>query len=331
MKLSSDATRRKLLGAAAGIAIPAPLASPPTLANEPMRRRIICPFAPGGISDRISRVVAAEAQSRTGETWIVENIGGGGGLIGSLRAARSAPDGRTVVLAATGVIRTLAGRVSRESDFDPLRDLRAIALIGELPMLCVAQPSVAAPTLREYAEFLRSGRIPFAYASSGHASTSHVIGAVIAQEHGLEVLHVPYAGAAPAVAALLGGHVPCAIVDPMPVASMLSTGSLRALGVSSSTRHSRLPHIATIAELGFQRAALTSWTGFLVAAATPKTVLAMLGQVLSEIMRSDSVRNTLDECFIEGPHVFGDEAQSSVTEDARTFQQMMADTGIVLS
>lgn len=328
MSLSSDTTRRKLLGAAAGIAIPAALASPPTLANEPMRRRIICPFAPGGISDRLSRVVAAEAQSRTGETWIVENIGGGGGLIGSARAARNAPDGRTLVLGSAGLFRTQGGRAGSEADFDPLRDLRAVALIGLMPIICVTHPTVTVPTIRSYTDHLRATGTPFVYATTGHASTSHVSGAIIAQQSRLEGVHVPYAGSVPAVSAVLAGHVPCALVDPMPVVPLLAAGTLRAIGISSSPRHPRLADIATFGEQGFEKADLTSWLGFLVPAATPTAIASALSHLLGEVAQSEAVRIVLDAGFINGPSVLGDAAQAHVTDDALTVQRMMSDTGI---
>lgn len=325
----SGASRRKFLRVTGGIVVSPVLASP-ALAAEPIRRRIICPFAPGGISDQISRAVASEAQLRTGETWIVENIGGAGGLIGSSRAARSAPDGRTLVFSGAGLFRTHGGRASNEVDFDPLRDLRAVALVGMLPIICVTRSTVSMSTMRGYTDNLRSTGTPFTYATTGHASTSHVIGAIIAQRSELEGVHVPYAGAVPVVSAVLAGHVPCALVDPMPAVPMLATGSLRAIGVSSSTRHPRLADVATLIEQGFDRVELTSWQGFLVPAATPIAIKSVLGHVLGEAIRSEAVRMALNAGFISGPYLFGDLAQAHVTDDALAVQRMMSDTGIAL-
>ena len=256
-------------------------------------RKIICPFAGGGISDKLSRVVAHEAARLSGENWYVQNTPGAGGLVGMGEALRSEPNGQTILLGAAGVFRTQGRKDPSGFRIDPINDLEPIIILGAMPLVCVMRPSNDRPSLRTYLDQLRASKAPFVYATPGHGSTSHFMGAFIAQHHHLESIHVPFGGSAPSVAAVLGGHVACAIVDPMLVYGQIQSGDLHCLAISSLTRDPRLAQVPSIVEEGTSPYEFTSWQGFFVQSTVPKHTQAALGQLFQQLARSTTIQSFL--------------------------------------
>jgi tripartite-type tricarboxylate transporter receptor subunit TctC len=294
-------------------------------------RKIICPFPPGGIADKLSRVLAQEANRSNGTVWYVQNTPGAGGLIGSTQAALSPPDGKTILFSPTGVLRTQGGQEAKGSRIDPMRDLEPLLVFGAMPLVCVTRASSDRPTLRSHVERLRASQSPFVYATAGHGSTSHFMGAYVAKRLAVESLHIPYAGSAPTVNAVLGGHVPCAIVDPMLVFGQIQSGDLHPMAISSMGRDPRMPHTQTILEQGISDFEFTSWQGLLMPSGASVQIKTTTAQLFLALAKSENVQSVLHEGFIKSAPMTGQEARTFLKNDHRFYQNLMADLNIVLS
>jgi tripartite-type tricarboxylate transporter receptor subunit TctC len=294
-------------------------------------RKIICPFSSGGIADKLSRVISLEASRLSNDSWYVQNIPGAGGLIGSIEAAISEPNGKTILFSPTGVFRTKGGKEDNGSRVDPIRDLEPSIIFGVMPLLCVTSASKDRSNFRTYLNKLRSSNTPFVYATAGHGSTSHFMGEYIAKRFQLESIHVPFAGSAPTVTAVLGGHVPCAIVDPMPVFGHIKNGDLHCMAISSFSRDVRLPHAETIVEQELSSFEFTSWQGLLIASSVSPYIKTQLGQLFRTLSKSEKLITVLHECFIKPNTMSGQAAQTFFKNDHRLYQSLMAELDIVIN
>lgn len=293
-------------------------------------RKIICPFPPGGIADKLSRIVAQEASRLTGDGWYVKNTPGAGGLIGSTEAALSEPNGKTILFSPTGVFRTKGGKEDAGSRVDPMRDLEPSIIFGAMPLVCVVRATNDRTNLRTYFDRLRASNEPFMYATSGHGSTSHFMGAYIAKRLQLESIHLPFAGSAPTVTAVLGGHVPCAIVDPILAFRGVESGDLHCMAISSLSRDARLPQTETIVEQGLSSFEFTSWQGLLIPSAASPQIKALSGQLFLTLAKSEKLLAVLHEGFIKSSPISGQDAQTFFQKDHRLYQALMAELDIVL-
>ena len=302
-----------------------------TFARVSDLRRIICPFSPGGISDKLSRVIAQEASRLDSESWYVQNITGAGGLIGSIEAVISEPNGKTILFSPTGVFRTKGGKEDNGSHVDPIRDLEPSIIFGIMPLLCVTSPSQDRSNFRTYLNRLRASNTPFVYATAGHGSTSHFMGEYIAKRFQLKSIHVPFAGSAPLVTSVLGGHVPCAIVDPMLVFGHIKNGDLHCMAISSISRDARLPHVETIVEQELSNFEFTSWQGLLVASSVSSHIKTQLGQLFLMLSKSEKFLTVLHEGFIKTNAMSGQVAQTFFKKDHRLYQSLMAELDIKIN
>lgn len=296
--------------------------------KTPTVRRIVCPFSPGGMADKLSRVLAQEATQLTGDTWYVQNTPGAGGLIGSNEVALSEPNGQTLLFSPTGVFRTRGGQEDSRSRVDPVRDLEPNIIFGAMPLVCVMRPDQKRSNLRTYLADLRASGAPLMYATSGHGSTSHFMGAYIAKRHQLASVHIPFAGSLPTITAVLGGHVPCAIVDPMLVIEHINSGSLHGLAISSSSREPRLSMIETLLEQNLSAVEFTSWQGLLLPSATPAPIKATTSNLFLSLTKSEPVKKVLHEAFVQSMPMTGARAQTFFQKDHHLFQALMADLQI---
>ena len=300
------------------------------LAKTTTVRKIVCPFSPGGISDKLSRVLALEAAQLTGDTWYVQNITGAGGLVGSNEVALSEPNGQTLLFSPTGVFRTRGGQEDNRSRVVLVRDLEPNIIFGAMPLVCVMRADQVRPNLRTYLAGLRASGAPLIYATSGHGSTSHFMGAYIAKRHQLASVHVPFAGSLPTVTAVLGGHVPFAIVDPMLVFEKIKNGYLHGLAISSSSREPRLPMTNTLLEQGLSTVEFTSWQGLLLPSATPAPIKASATDLFLTLSNSEQVKKVLHEAFIQSVPLTGARVQTFFHNDHRLFQALMLDLQIAI-
>ena len=288
-----NATRRALLGAA--------LAAPALAQNFPERTvRYIVPFTPAGLTDIMARILA----NRLGEVWqrpvVVENRAGGNAMIGADAAAKSAPDGHTLL--AMTLTHAVNATLFPNAPYNLLRDLTTISILGSLPLLVVVNAASPIRSLDELAAAARARTLNGG--SSGNGSPPH-LGLELfrgAARAGGNITHVPYRGGAPGVTDLVAGNLDFMVSNLPECISQVQGGRLRALATTGETRHRTLPDVATVTELGMPGLTMSSWTGMMVPAATPPAIRSRIeAATLAVLAEPDTRRRVLDAGFdVEG-------------------------------
>ena len=285
-------TRRSLLASAPLLAAVPAVAQTGTPTAWPSRPvRLVVPFAPGGPSDVCARILADRLNAVWGQPVVIENRPGAGGNIGADAVAKAAPDGHTLLIPASSII--AAPFLVPSLPFSPMRDLAPVAEVVDYPMVVLAHPSVQAANMRELVALARRKPGEVTYSSAGVGNTSHLAPALFASMAGVEMTHVPYAGAAPSQAAILGGQVSMSFNNPMQAVNAVRAGQLKALGVTGKTRWRDLPEVPTIAEQGFPTYEAISWIGVLAPAATPDAILGRIERDVLGLLREEAVANRL--------------------------------------
>jgi tripartite-type tricarboxylate transporter receptor subunit TctC len=286
-----------LLGLAATLASPA--SAQDTYPSRPVT--MIVPFAPGGSTDAIGRIVAEAMRQVLGQPVVVENRGGAGGSIGTAAIAAAEPDGYTIGM---GTASTLAinPAIYDELRFDPLEDLAPIGAIAAVPNVMAVYPSVDTTDIAGLVALARTDPGGLSYASAGNGSVSHLLGEQFRIATGADIVHVPYKGIGPALADAVGGQV-AILFDNLPTSlPLIKDGRLRALAVSGSSRVSSLPDVPTFAEAGLAEMNWTAFFGLVAPKATPEPTLRALNQALAQSLAMPATRNRLadQEAIIVG-------------------------------
>jgi tripartite-type tricarboxylate transporter receptor subunit TctC len=253
---------------------------------------LIVPFAAGGSTDAIARIVAEAMRGPLGQTVIVENRGGGGGSIGTAAIARAAPDGLTIGM---GTASTLAINPAAyvKLPYDVLADLAPIGLIAEVPNIMSINPAVPAKDMASFIALAKEKPDGFAYGSSGNGSVSHLMGEQFKLATATKMVHVPYRGVGPALADTVGGQIQV-MFDNLPTSlSLVQDGKLRALAVSAPQRLAVLPQVPTFAELNLGDLNWSAFFGLVAPAHTPQPVLARLNAALNAALAQAPVRDLL--------------------------------------
>jgi len=254
--------------------------------------RLIVPFAPGGSADTLGRLVAQKLSESFKQTFVVENRSGAGGVIGSELAAKAPADGYTLLVSGVAS-HCIAPALSKEFPFDPLRDFTHIALFGGPPGVLVVHPGVAAKDLKEFVALLKAQPGKISYGSPGNGTQGHLLGEQLKQVAGIEMTHVPYKGAGPAVADMIAGHVSAGSTTLSTAATQIRAGKLRALAVSSSRRLVDFPDVPTYAELGYPELTATIWFSLSGPAGVPRDIVNRLNSEVRRILQQSDVRERL--------------------------------------
>jgi tripartite-type tricarboxylate transporter receptor subunit TctC len=278
------------LAVAAVAAYAAPrIASAQSYPEKPVR--MIVPYAPGGPTDVITRLVAQRLADHVGKQFFVENMGGGGGNIGMGRAAKAAPDGYTVLVVNPSYVinPTLYDKVPYEfeKDFDP------VTLMVLTTLVLAVHPSVPARTMSELVALIKANPGKYSYASPGTGTPGHLVGEQFRLSLGLDLVHVPFNSAGLAVGSSVAGHTPICFASPSPAAQQVIEGRLRGLAVTSKVRSRSLPDVPTTAEAGFPGIAGDNWQGVVVPAGTPREVIGFLHHEIVTILALADVKERL--------------------------------------
>jgi tripartite-type tricarboxylate transporter receptor subunit TctC len=300
--------RRRLLklGAAALAAAGTPCrANAQAYPNRPVR--MIVTTGPGGQGDTISRLLAQKLSEALGQTFYVENIGGAGGNIAHGTAARSAPDGYTI-LAAGGSFVTNPNLYAK-NPYDPVKDFAPVSLICSSPHVLAVHPSVPAHSVAELAALARTSPGKYGYASAGGGTPAHLAGELFKLALAVDLTHIPFKGGGPGIAATVAGHVPIAISALPTALTFVKGGSVRALAVMSGRRSPMLPDVPTMAEAGTPLEA-DILTGLLVRSGTPREIVEHLHQAVVKAMAEPAFGQRLLELGFEPvastPEQFGE-------------------------
>jgi tripartite-type tricarboxylate transporter receptor subunit TctC len=254
--------------------------------------RLVVPFPAGGSTDIVGRLVAQKLSERLGQQVIVDNRGGAGGTIGTENAARSAADGYTLLLSTTSTL-AVAPSAYTKLQYDPVRDFAPVGLVAITPYLLVVNTDVKAKTLAEFVALAKAQPGKLNYASAGSGTTTHLAMEMLKEAAGIDVVHVPFKGNAPAELAVLGGEVQ-ALFGSMPaILQQAKAGKLRPLAVGSSAVSPALPDVPTVATSGYAGFEATLWLGVSAPAGTPKPILERLESELRAIVAMPDFREAL--------------------------------------
>ena len=286
--------RRRFLHLAAGAAL-MPAVSRNALAQAYPTRpvRSIVAFAPGGVTDTFARLMAQKLGEHLGQQFYVENIAGATGNIGTGQAARAAPDGYTLLFAFSSYVvnPTLFNKIP----YDPYKDFEPVSLAVSSTTVITVNPAVPAKSVRELVALIRANAGKYSFASAGAGTQAHLAGEQFRLSQGLDLVHVPYSGGGPAIAAVVGGHTPIGFSSPAASIPQIKEGNVRALAITRKTRSPILPDVPTMIEAGYPEIEGDSWVGVLVPAGTPKDIIGLLNREVVKIIAAPDMRARLEE------------------------------------
>jgi len=260
--------------------------------NYPSRPvRVVVGFPAGGPTDAIARIVAQKLTDNLGQQFFVENIGGAGGNTAAGQVARVTPDGYTIMAISTGFV--VNPSLYAKVPYDPVKDFAPVTLVAVSPNVVVVNPQVAAKTLPELVQLVRDNPGKYSFAGPGVGSTPHLGGELFRLAYKLDLVHVPFTGAGPAIQATVGGHTPIAFTALPPALSAVQSGQLRALGVASTERAAGMPDVPTFAEQGVKDQDADTLTGIVAPAGTPKEIVDLLYREIAKIVAQPDVKERL--------------------------------------
>ena len=267
----------------------APLAS--SAEEFPSRAiKLVVPFPAGGPADTFARVLADKMSALLGKSVVIENRAGAGGLTGTASVAKADPDGHTIGIAASSAL-AINVNLRDNMPFRPLTDLRLLTQVASVPEILVVGEGVPARTLAEFIALAKAQPGRLVFASTGLGGMPHLATELLKISAGIELVHVPYTGAAPAVNDLLGGHVQMMFADIPVLLGAVQSGKLRALAIGAKARSPSLPDVATTAELGMPQVEADNWYGLVVAAATPAPIAEKLRAAAVEALHAAEVKD----------------------------------------
>ncbi len=293
--------------------------------NKPIR--FIVPYPPGGTTTPLARVIGEKLTESWGQAVLVDNRGGGNTIIGSEAAAKSAPDGYTILLVAQThvVVPSLL-----PTPYDAIKDFDPIGTVSSTEYVLALHPSVPANNLREFIALAKSKPGTLNYASSGGGTTNHLSAALFESRTGVKMQHIPYKGSGPALTDLIGGQVQLYFSAPLVVMPHVKTGKLKAMAISGDTRQAGLPQVPTFAEAGLPNFELKAWYGILSPAGLPKAVSDKLSTEIARILAMPEVNEKMSgqgmEPFISTPDQFA----ARMKADFAKFAQLVKTANIKL-
>jgi tripartite-type tricarboxylate transporter receptor subunit TctC len=253
--------------------------------------RVVVGFPPGGPTDIIARIVAQRLTDSLGQQFFVENIGGAGGNTASGQVARVTPDGYTIMAISTGFM--VNPSLYAKVPYDAIKDFTAVSLVAASPNVIVVNPSVPAKTLPELVQLIRNNPGKYSYAGPGVGSTPHLGGELFRLTYKLDLIHIPFAGAGPAVQSTVGGHTPIAFTALPSSMAAIQAGQVRAIGIAAVERSEQIPDVPTFAEQGVKDQEADTLTGIVAPAGTPKEIVELLSREIAKGVARPEVKERL--------------------------------------
>jgi tripartite-type tricarboxylate transporter receptor subunit TctC len=254
--------------------------------------KIIVPFAPAGPTDVVARLIAQKLSERLGKQFYIENVTGAGGNTGMGQAARAAPDGYTILFVSSSYV--VNPSLYPKIPYDPYRDFAPVTVAGDAPNILLVNPSVPAKSVRELIDYIKANPGKISYASAGTGTTPHLSGELFRLSLKLDIVHVPFSGAGPAIQSLAGDHTPMAFTSLPPAIPLINDGKIRALAVSAAKRVAALPNVPTLAEAGLPDQEADTMQAVLVPAGTPRPVIDLLYREIKAIVALPDIRERFE-------------------------------------
>jgi len=309
----------RLIAGAAALLLAGPcLAQTSPYPSHPVR--MIVPFAAGGPTDVIARVVAQKLTEALGQQFYVEDMPGAGGNTGTAAAAKAAPDGYTVLVVSTGFI-VNPSLYAKGVPYDPVKDFAPVTLVAASPNVLTVNPGVPAKNVQELIALVRANPGKYSFAQPATGSTPHLNGELFKLQFGLDLITVPFNGAAPAITSTIGGHTPIAFTALPPAITNIKDGKLRALAVLSTKRVPALPDVPTAAEAGIPGHEGDTLTGIVVPTGTPKEIVDRLNAEIKKMVALPDVKEKLETLgfgpVADSPNEFGERIRTETAKWAK--------------
>ena len=295
-----------------------------TYPSKPIR--LVVPYPAGGATDTLGRLLGTRLQEAFGQTVIVDNKPGAGGVIGNDAVAKAAPDGHTVLIGITALIQAPA--LGSKLPYDPLRDLIPVAQIASSADLFVVNPALPVNSMKEFVDHAKANPKKYSFGSYGNGTSSHIHGEMLNMQAGLDLTHVSYKGAAPLVNDLLGGQIPSAFVDFGSARAHLASGKFRILAITGAKRSKSLPNVPTFTELGYKAYEPYGWFGVFVPAGTPKDIVNKLSAEVVRILKLPEVTARIEDLGLRVDGIGAQEFTEIVKTDAPLWAKVIRDAQI---
>jgi len=257
---------------------------------------IVSPYAPGGTTDILARLLAPRLQAKFGQPIVVENRSGAGGNIGTAYVAKAKPDGYTFLLAASGPI-VIAGTLYTSLPYNPGKDFTAVSPLADTNFVVAVNSKSGLNSIQDVLTKAKAGNLSFGSAGSG--TPQHIIGEMFNVATKQKIQHIPYKGSGPLLNDLVGGQVPLAFENPLPIMQQVKAGNLKVLAVTGSKRSAALPDVPTLAEAGIQGVDAKPWYGLLGPAGLPANITTRMNEAVQEILASPDVKAQLASLGVE--------------------------------
>jgi len=291
--------------------------------NKPIK--LLVGYAPGGATDIVARSIAARLQETLGQPVVVENRAGAGSNIASEMVARSAPDGYTLLL---GTIANATNMTAYKNlGYDTMRDFVHITQTMTAPSVLALHPSVPAKNLREFVALAKQNPGKMAFSSSGSGGSPHLAGELLKMRANIDLIHVPYKGAAPAIADLLGGQVQMSFQTALSAIPHLKSGKLNVMAVASKKRMATLPNVPTMAEAGIADFEVSSWNGLFAPAKTPTSIVHALHNATIKALQTQDIKEKMEAQGAEPVGSSPDEFKAFVKAEIDKWEQVILKSG----
>ncbi len=249
---------------------------------------MVVAYPPGGSTDTAARLVADRLGRELGQTVVVENRPGAGGVIGATSVSKAKPDGYTLLFAASPEL-SIAGLTNKSLAYDPNKDFAPISLVGQVPFILVANNAFPPDSVQALIDYAKQNPGKVNYSSFGNNTSNHLGGALFSARAGIQMTHIPYRGSAPSLTDLMGGQVQITFDTITAVLPLIQTGKVKALAVATAERSPLVPELPTIAESGVPGFTGGTWFGMLAPAGTPETAVGKLSAALDKVLKSDDI------------------------------------------
>jgi tripartite-type tricarboxylate transporter receptor subunit TctC len=289
--------------------------------------RVIVPFAPGGQTDVVARLVAQKLSERLGKQFFIENVAGAGSSIGVGRAAQATPDGYTVLFV-DGIAFVTNPILQNNVPYHPVTDFNSVAIAATTMQVLAVHPSVPANTVQELVELIKANPGKYSYASAGTGTGSHLTGELFRSELNLDLVHVPYGGGGPAIGATLAGHTPISFGSAAATIPQHKEGKLRALAVGGKSCLRSLPDVPTLIEAGYKNIECDAVVGVLVPIRTPKDIITVLHREIEAVVALTEVRERFTQLGFETVRSSPDELSDFFKSDTVRWANVIQASGI---
>lgn len=302
--------------------------SAPTLAQTYPDRpvRVIVAFAPGGPTDVMARLLAQQLSDELGKQFFVENQPGAGGNIGMGNAARATPDGYTILVASSSYV--VNPSLFAKQSYDPFKDFVPVSNVGVSPNILAINPDVPAKNVSELVSYIKANPGKVSFGSPGAGTTPHLSGELFKLTLGLDIVHVPFGGAGPALQSTVAGHTPLAFVAQPPATQLVLENKVRGIAVTSKQRSPALPEVPTMAEAGIKDQEADTFQGVLVPAGTPKAVVDLLEKTLIKIANKPDVRANFAKLGFEPVGSTSEAFAAQIRAEIPKWGKVIKDAGI---